>query len=171
MQAQKAFDSPRRASRGAVADLRDRLNRCWPKGLTASPPKREIILTPLNETYKGLKPRAYLIGFVPGINLRPTVPASFPAAGEVRSLQTAPRRRAGTHDLQRKQAISPLFSAAISDTLRHGALFPNCDLRNLAPVAAPTRTKQYFPPPVPARCILVQLDHALYPSQKESCPS
>jgi hypothetical protein len=37
-----------------VADLRDRLNRCWPKGLTASPPKREIILTPLNETYKEL---------------------------------------------------------------------------------------------------------------------
>jgi len=53
MQAQKAFDSPRRANRGAVADLRDRLNNCWPKGRTALPPKREIILTPLIATYKG----------------------------------------------------------------------------------------------------------------------
>jgi len=36
-----------------VADLRDRLNNCWPKGRTALPPKREIILTPLIATYKG----------------------------------------------------------------------------------------------------------------------
>jgi hypothetical protein len=53
MQAQKAFDSPRRANRGAVAYLRDRLKHTWPKGRTALPPKSEIILTPLNETYKG----------------------------------------------------------------------------------------------------------------------
>jgi hypothetical protein len=53
MQAQKAFDSPRRAIRGAVADLQDRLKHSWPKGRTALPPKREIILTPLNATYKG----------------------------------------------------------------------------------------------------------------------
>jgi len=53
MQAHKAFDSPRRANRGAVADLQDRLNQSWPKGRTALPPKREIIFTPLNATYKG----------------------------------------------------------------------------------------------------------------------
>ena len=36
MQAQKAFDSPRRAIRGAVADSsQDRLNSRWPKGRTA----------------------------------------------------------------------------------------------------------------------------------------
>src|ERR1035437_170732 len=52
MQAPKAFDSPRRANRGAVADLRDRLNYNWPKEGTALPPKRESILTPLNATYK-----------------------------------------------------------------------------------------------------------------------
>jgi hypothetical protein len=57
MQAQKAFDSPRRKKRGAAADLRDRLNQGWPKGRTALPPKRESILTPLNATYKG-RPRA-----------------------------------------------------------------------------------------------------------------
>src|ERR1035438_6882577 len=53
MQAPKASDSPRRANRGAVADLQDRLNSRWPKGRTALPPKRELILTPLNATYKG----------------------------------------------------------------------------------------------------------------------
>jgi hypothetical protein len=52
MQAQKAFDSPRRANRGAVADLRDRLNYNWPKEGTALPPRHEIILTPLTATYK-----------------------------------------------------------------------------------------------------------------------
>jgi hypothetical protein len=49
--AAKAFDSPRRANR-AVADLRYKLNQGWPKVLTALPPKREIILTPLNARYK-----------------------------------------------------------------------------------------------------------------------
>ena len=53
MQAQKAFDSPRRANRGAVADLRDRLSQSWPQGRTALPPKREIILTPLNGNIQG----------------------------------------------------------------------------------------------------------------------
>jgi len=52
MQAQKAFDSPRRANRGAAADLRYRLNQGWPQVPTALPPKRETILTPLNATYK-----------------------------------------------------------------------------------------------------------------------
>ena len=52
MQAPKAFDSPRRANRGAVAGLRYRLNQGWPKVLTALPPKRELIFTPLNATYK-----------------------------------------------------------------------------------------------------------------------
>ena len=53
IQAPKAFDSPRHANRGAVTDLRDRLIACWPKGRTALPPKRELILTPLDATYKG----------------------------------------------------------------------------------------------------------------------
>jgi hypothetical protein len=52
MQAQKAFDSPRRANRGAVADLKDRLNLGWPKARTALPPRLEIIFMPLNATYK-----------------------------------------------------------------------------------------------------------------------
>jgi hypothetical protein len=60
MQAQKAFDSPRRAIRGAVADLRDRLNHSWPKGRTALPPKRELILTPLKATYKGRREISHL---------------------------------------------------------------------------------------------------------------
>jgi hypothetical protein len=38
-----------------VADLRYRLNQGWPKVLTALPPKRELIFTPLNATYKVLK--------------------------------------------------------------------------------------------------------------------
>ena len=62
-----------------MADLRDRLNRCWPKGLTASPPKREIILTPLNETYKGLnrlrKKASFHVDFLKGFpqGLKPTL--------------------------------------------------------------------------------------------------
>jgi hypothetical protein len=52
MQAQKAFDSPRRSKRGTAADLAIRLNSRWPRVGTASPPKRNIV-TPLNATYKG----------------------------------------------------------------------------------------------------------------------
>ena len=52
MQALKAFDSPRRRIRGAVANLRYKLNQGWPKVDTALPPKRETILTPMNATYK-----------------------------------------------------------------------------------------------------------------------
>jgi hypothetical protein len=63
MQAQKAFDSPRRANRGAVADLRDRLNYNWPKEGTALPPRHEIILTPLTATYKeGFLPLLFVKG-------------------------------------------------------------------------------------------------------------
>jgi|SRR5580692_6863740 hypothetical protein len=58
--------SPRRATRGAGADLQDRLKNRWPKGRTASPPRREIILTPLNETYKGYSVEsAWFVGFRP----------------------------------------------------------------------------------------------------------
>ena len=58
MQAQKAFDSPRRIKRGTAADLSSRLSRGWPRVGTASPPKRDPILTPHLETYKGGIPRA-----------------------------------------------------------------------------------------------------------------
>src|SRR5580658_10777345 len=53
MQAHKASDSPQHQKRGTAADLRISLRQSWPRVGTASPPKREIILTPLNATYKG----------------------------------------------------------------------------------------------------------------------
>ena len=44
---------PKTPGAPAKSDLRDRLNFRWPTGRTASPPKRELILTPLNATYNG----------------------------------------------------------------------------------------------------------------------
>ncbi len=44
---------PKTPGAPAKSDLRDRLDFRWPTGRTASPPKRELILTPLNATYKG----------------------------------------------------------------------------------------------------------------------
>jgi len=57
MQAQKAFDSPRRQKRGTGADLDRRLYGLgWH---TASPPKRKPIVTSLDETYKAGIERAF----------------------------------------------------------------------------------------------------------------
>jgi hypothetical protein len=53
MQALEAFDSPRRATRGAVAYLSNRLNNRWPKGQSALPPKRESIFTSLLSNIQG----------------------------------------------------------------------------------------------------------------------
>jgi hypothetical protein len=60
MQAPKASDSPQHIKRGTAADLRIRLRQDWPRVGTASPPKRENILTPQKETYKGGKPAFWL---------------------------------------------------------------------------------------------------------------
>src|SRR5450631_268604 len=57
MQAPKASDSPQHKKRGTAADLRIRLSQDWPRVGTASPPKRENILTPQKATYKGGKAR------------------------------------------------------------------------------------------------------------------
>jgi hypothetical protein len=60
MQAPKASDSPQHKKRGTAADLRIRLSQDWPRVGTASPPKRENILTPQKATYKGGKPASWL---------------------------------------------------------------------------------------------------------------
>src|SRR5450631_4516024 len=61
MQAPKASDSPQHKKRGTAADLRIRLSQDWPRVGTASPPKRENILTPQKATYKGGKARTQTV--------------------------------------------------------------------------------------------------------------
>jgi uncharacterized protein involved in tellurium resistance len=63
MQAQKAFDSPRHTKRGTAADLFDRLNLRWPKGGTASPPKRNSTLRLNSQDTRGGGLLALTIGY------------------------------------------------------------------------------------------------------------
>src|SRR5689334_10891050 len=69
MQAQKAFDSPRRQKRGTGADLDRRLYGLgWH---TASPPKRKPIVTSLDETYKaGIEAPSALKAMAPYLSFR-----------------------------------------------------------------------------------------------------